>query len=203
MKNIAFGLLLLVCNLLLSQENKVVKEATKFQVGIHYVGNLRNENIISDGYNGIVGMFGSYTWYQNNEVTLLVGLKMDYLQSRDLFFINNPILWNPNLSVELPLQKTRFKPYLSVGYAFFNAKFKVMPGLFNPNDSLNPFDPLVNEGGEITTLYKGITLQSGIKYMLNDVLFLEGSYRYFPANSNDIAGTSNVHFISLGMGVKL
>ena len=49
----------------------------------------------------------------------------------------------------------------------------------NPNDSLNPFDPLVSEGSEITSPYQGVTLQPGFKYMLSKVFYLEGSFQYF------------------------
>lgn len=203
MKNLALGLLLLVCNLLMAQENKDVKKETKFQVGVHYVGNLRNGNNVSDGYNGILGISGNYTWYQKGNIALLGGINMDYLHSRELFYINNPILWNPNLCMELLLSKSRFNPYLSVGYAFFNAKFRVMPGLFNPNDSLNPFDPLVSEGSEITSPYQGVTLQPGFKYMLSKVFYLEGSFQYYPAKSDDFYGIANVHLVKLGVGVKL
>lgn len=203
MKKIAFGLMVLLCNLSIAQDLHDVMKVPKFQVGVHYVGNLRNENNISDGYNGIVGISGNYTWYQKDKIALLGGVNLDYLQSRDLFFINNPIVWNPNLSVELLFPKSRIVPYLSVGYAFFTAKFKVMPGLFNPNDSLNPFDPIVVEGSNIKVRYNGITLQPGVKILLSNVLFLEGSYKYFPAKSNEISGTANVHFITFGMGLKL
>lgn len=203
MKKIVFGLVILVCNFSIAQDLQDVKKTSKFQLGVHYVGNLRNENNISDGYNGIVGISGNYTWYQKDKIALLGGVNLDYLQSRDLFFINNPIVCNPNLSVELFFPKSRIVPYFSLGYAFFTAKFKVMPGLFNPNDSLNPFDPIVVEGSDIKVSFNGITLQPGIKILLSNVLFLEGSYKYFPAKSNEISGTSNVHFITFGMGLKL
>lgn len=203
MKKIVFGLVILVCNFSIAQDLQDVKKTSKFQLGVHYVGNLRNENNISDGYNGIVGFFGNYTWYQKDKIALLGGVNLDYLQSRDLFFINNPIVCNPNLSVELLFPKSRIVPYFSMGYAFFTAKFKVMPGLFNPNDSLNPFDPIVVEGSDIKVSFNGITLQPGVKILLSNVLFLEGSYKYFPAKSNEISGTSNVHFITFGMGLKL
>jgi hypothetical protein len=203
MKKIVFGLVILMCNLLIAQDLQGVKKASKFQLGVHYLGNLRNDNNISNGYNGIVGFSGSYTWYQSDNIALLGGLNMNYLQSRELFFTNNPIIWNPNLSIELLQPKSNFIPYLSVGYAFFNAKFKVMPGLFNPNDSLNPFDPLANDGGEITANCKGITLQSGFKYMLSKGVFLEGSFQYFPAKSNDFDGIVNVHLVKIGVGIKI
>lgn len=203
MKKIVFGLVILVCNFSIAQDLQDVKKTSKFQLGVHYVGNLRNENNISDGYNGIVGISGNYTWYQKDKIALLGGVNLDYLQSRDLFFINNPIVCNPNLSVELLFPKSRIVPYFSVGYAFFSAKFKVMPGLFNPNDSLNPFDPIVVDGSDIKVSFNGITLQPGVKILLSNVLFLEGSYKYFPAKSNEILGTSNVHFITFGMGLKL
>lgn len=203
MKKIVFGLVILVCNFSIAQDLQDVKKTSKFQLGVHYVGNLRNENNISDGYNGIVGISGNYTWYQKDKIALQGGVNLDYLQSRDLFFINNPIVCNPNLSVELFFPKSRIVPYFSLGYAFFTAKFKVMPGLFNPNDSLNPFDPIVVEGSDIKVSFNGFTLQPGVKILLSNVLFLEGSYKYFPAKSNEISGTSNVHFITFGMGLKL
>ena len=34
------------------------------------------------------------------------------------------------------------------------------------------------------------------------LLFIEGSYKYFPVNSNDIDGTANTHFINVGLGFK-
>ncbi len=192
-----------MCNLLIAQDLQGVKKASKFQLGVHYLGNLRNDNNISNGYNGILGISGSYTLYQKGNIALLGGINMDYLESRELFFTNNPIIWNPNLSIELLQPKSNVIPYLSVGYAFFNAKFKVMPGLFNPNDSLNPFDPLANDGGEITANYKGISLQPGFKYMLSKGVFLEGSFQYFPAKSNDFDGIVNVHLVKIGVGIKI
>ena len=88
MKKIAFGLLVLLGNVSLAQENTDVKKETKFQVGVHYVGNLRNENIISDGFNGIVGISANYAIYQNEMISIFGGLNIDYLQSRDLFLQN-------------------------------------------------------------------------------------------------------------------
>ena len=81
MKKIVFGLLLLLSNLSIAQESKEVKKETKFQVGVHYVGNLRNENIISDGFNGVVGISGNYAVYKDETISVFGGLSIDYLQS--------------------------------------------------------------------------------------------------------------------------
>ena len=96
MKKIVFGLLLLLSNLSIAQESKEVKKETKFQVGVHYVGNLRNENIISNGFNGVVGISGNYSVYQDETISVFGGLTIDYLQSRDYFLPNNILIWNPN-----------------------------------------------------------------------------------------------------------
>ena len=37
---------------------------------------------------------------------------------------------------------------------------------------------------------------------LSELLFLEGSYKYYPVNSSDMDGTANVHLINLGIGFK-
>ena len=58
MKNYFLALFLVCASFLFSQEE--TNKPTKFQVGIHYVGNLRNENIISDGFNGVAGISGNY-----------------------------------------------------------------------------------------------------------------------------------------------
>ena len=112
MKKIAFGLLVLLSNLSMAQENTDVKKETKFQVGIHYVGNLRNENIISDGFNGVVGISANYAFYQDEMISVFGGLNIDYLQSRDLFLQNDILIWNPNASVEVDAFKGKLKPLL-------------------------------------------------------------------------------------------
>ena len=65
---------------------------TKFQVGVHYLGNLRNNNIISDGFNGVVGISGNYAFYQNANLAVSAGLTLDYLQTRDVFLQNDILI---------------------------------------------------------------------------------------------------------------
>jgi opacity protein-like surface antigen len=50
--------------------------------------------------------------------------------------------------------------------------------------------------------FNGFTINPGLKYHVSDLLFIEGSYKYFPINSNDIDGTTNTHFINVGFGFK-
>ena len=195
MKKIAFGLLLLLSNLLLAQENQDVKKDTKFQVGVHYVGNLRNENIISDGFNGVVGISGNYAVYQDEMISVFGGLNIDYLQTRNYFLPNDILIWNPNASIEVDAFKSKLKPFLGIGYAFFSNKIKYATGI------LDPMDPAFMER-ETKLNFNGFTLNPGLKYHVSDLLFIEGSYKYFPVNSDDISGTANTHFINLGVGFK-
>ncbi len=195
MKKIVFGLLVLLSNLSLAQENTDVKKETKFQIGIHYVGNLRNENIISDGFNGVVGISGNYAVYQDEMISVFGGLNIDYLQTRDYFLQNDIFIWNPNASIEIDAFKGKLRPFLGLGYAFFSTDFEYETASFDPSD------PAFMTR---TTKFKfnGLTINPGLKYHVSDLLFIEGSYKYFPVNSNDIDGTANVHFINLGLGFK-
>ena len=195
MKKFAFGLLLLLSNLSLAQKNIDVKVDTKVQIGIHYVGNLRNENIISDGFNGIIGISGNYAVYQDEIISVFGGLNIDYLQTRDYFLQNDILIWNPNASIEIDVFKGKLKPFFGLGYAFFSNDFKF------ENPSFDPSDPAFMS--RTTKLnFNGFTINPGLKYHVSDLLFMEGSYKYFPINSNDIEGTGNTHFINLGLGFK-
>jgi opacity protein-like surface antigen len=195
MKKIAIGLLLVLSNLSLAQENTDVKKETKFQVGVHYVGNLRNENIISDGFNGVAGISGNYAVYQDDMISVFGGLNIDYLQSRDLFLQNDILIWNPNASIEVDVFKGKLKPFFGLGYAFFSNDFKYVTGV------LDPMDPAITVR-EKKLSFDGFTINPGLKYHVSNLLFIEGSYKYFAVNSSDIDGTANTHFINLGLGFK-
>ncbi|WP_322550736.1 outer membrane protein [Flavobacterium psychraquaticum] len=168
---------------------------TKFQVGVHYLGNLRNNNIISDGFNGVVGISGNYAFYQNDNLAFSAGLTLDYLQTRDVFLQNDILIWNPNISVEANLFNGKLTPFFGIGYAFFSNKFQYVSGV------LDPFDPALM-AREKKLNFNGITINPGVKYHLSELLFLEGSYKYYPVNSSDMDGTANVHLINLGIGFK-
>jgi opacity protein-like surface antigen len=195
MKNIAFVLLLLLSNILIAQENKNVKKDTKFQVGVHYVGNLRNENIISDGFNGVVGISANYSVYQDEMISIFGGLNIDYLQTRDYFLQNDILIWNPNASIEIDAFEGNLKPFIGLGYAFFSNDFKFENASFDPSDPA-----FISRTTKLN--FNGFTINPGLKYHVSDLLFIEGSYKYFPVNSKDIDGSSNTHFLNLGLGFK-
>ena len=195
MKKIAFGLLVLLSNLSMAQENTDVNKETKFQVGIHYVGNLRNENIISDGFNGVVGISANYAVYQDDMISVFGGLNIDYLQTRDLFLQNDILIWNPNASIEINAFKGKLRPFFGLGYAFFSNDFEYENVIFDPSDPA-----FMTREKKLS--FNGFTINPGMKYHLSDLLFIEGSYKYFAVNSNDIDGTANTHFIYLGLGFK-
>lgn len=190
-----FLALFLVCTSFLFAQEETNKP-TKFQVGVHYIGNLRNENIISDGFNGVVGVSCNYAVYQDEMISVFGGLTVDYLQTRDYFLQNDILIWNPNASIEYDVFKGKLKPFFGFGYAFFSNEFKFETSSFDPSDP-----------GFITRTTKfnfnGLTINPGLKYHVSNLLFIEGSYKYFPINSSDIDGKANTHFIYLGLGFKI
>ena len=193
MKNKFLALFLVCVGFLFAQED--TNKPTKFQIGIHYIGNLRNENIISDGINGIAGLSGNNAVYQDEMLSVFGGLTIDYLRSRDLFLPNDILIWNPNTSIEVDAFKGKLRPFFGLGYGFFSNKIKYVTGIFDPMDlALTQREKKLN--------FNGFTINPGLKYHVSDLLFFEGSYKYFPLNSNDFEGTANVHFINLGLGLK-
>ena len=195
MKKNVFGLLLLLSNLSMAQEIQEIKKDSKFQVGVHYVGNLRNENIISDGYNGVVGVSGNYAVYQDEMISVFGGITIDYLKTRDYFLQNDILIWNPNTSIEIDAFKGKLKPFLGLGYAFFSNEFKYETSSFDPSDPA-----FITRTTRFN--FNGLTINPGLKYHVSNLLFIEGSYKYFPVNSDDISGTANTHFINVGFGFK-
>lgn len=196
MKNKFLALFLACTSLLFAQEE--VSEPTKFQVGLHYVGNIRNNNIISDGFNGIIGISGSYAVYQNEKVAISGGLTVDYLQSRDLFLPNDILIWNPNAAIEVNIFNGKVRPFLGIGYAFFYNKFK-----FDGFTIIDPNDPAFGPRNDKKLNFNGVTINPGLKYHISDLLFIEASYKYFPVNSNFFEGdAANTHFITFGLGIK-
>lgn len=193
MRNYFLALFLVCTSFLFAQEE--TNKPTKFQVEVHYVGNFRNENIISDGFNGVVGVSGNYAVYQDEIISVFGGLNVDYFQTRDYFLQNDILIWNPNVSIEVDVFKGKLKPFFGLGYAFFSNNFKYATGLFDP------MDPAITVR-EKKLSFNGFTINLGLKYHISDLLFVEGSYKYFPVNSDDIEGTANTHFIYLGLGFK-
>jgi opacity protein-like surface antigen len=191
MKNKFLALFLVCTSFLFAQEE--TNEPTKFQVGLHYVGNIRNNNIISDGFNGVVGISGSYAVYQNEKVAITGGLNIDYLQSRDLFLPNDILIWNPNAVIEVNIFNGKVRPFFGIGYAFFTNKIEYV-------DLLNP-DPRITVS-EKRLFFDGITITPGLRVHLSDSIYLEGSYRYFNVTSSDFEDSANTHFINFGFGIK-
>ena len=95
----------------------------------------------------------------------------------------------------LPVVLGKLKPFFGLGYAFFSSNFKY------ENASFDPSDPAFMTV-ETKLSFNGLTINPGLKYHISDLLFVEGSYKYFPVNSDDIEGTANTHFIYLGLGFK-
>ena len=194
MKNNFLALFLICASFLFAQED--TNKPTKFQVGVHYVGNLRNDNIISDGFNGVVGISANYAVYQNDIISVFGGLNVDYLQTRNSFLKDDMLIWNPNASIEIDAFKGKLKPFFGLGYAFFSNHIMYSTGV------LDPMDPSIIVS-EKKISFNGFTINPGLKYHVSNLLFIEGSYKYFPVNSNDIVGkTTNTHFINLGVGFK-
>lgn len=197
MKKLILSTFLLSSLILFSQD--VQTDKSKFSASLHYIGNLDNEFIINQEYNGIIGINANYAFYQNEIVAISGGLGIDYLQEKSDFFKNDGLLFNPNISIEVNAFKSKFRPFFTIGYSILSYKINLT--------TIN-FDPIVfPQQTEESETMKGISINPGVRYHFNDLFFAEASYRYIGfdfsyVTGNTIAEIANTHYIQIGLGVK-
>ncbi|CAM3499786.1 outer membrane beta-barrel protein [Flavobacterium gelidilacus] len=194
MKKIVLVFALTISTLALAQETSS-NQPKKIQIGIHYVGNLKNENLISDEFNGLIGVDARYSIVNEESLNFYGGLTLDYLKNKDQFFKKDAIVVNPNIGIEYDVFKSNFRPFVNVGFAFFSSEFEYFALNFDPAAPLEIASEKVN--------FSGITINPGFRIHASDLIFIEASYKYYPVNSKDFEGKANVHFINLGFGIKL
>ncbi len=195
MKKIIIVFALIFSSLILAQETSS-DASKKVQIGINYVGNLKNKNLISDEFNGIFGINGRYSLINDETLNFYGGLTIDYLKNKNRILKKDAIVVNPNIGIEYDVFKSSFRPFVNVGYAFFSSKFN-----FISSNSFDPTDPLFIGSKKLN--FSGVTINPGFRFHASDLIFIEASYKYFPVNSNELEGTANVHFINFGLGIKL
>lgn len=183
-----------------AQEEKVVTENKPFSVGLHYTGNFRNENIISDSYNGIAGLDSRYTIISGKVLNFQCGLSIDYLKGRDLekspgVEFNSAWFFNPNFGVEFNIKNSGFKPFFNTGITFINYKYTITDSNFSVFD---PQDPAFNARVyKMNNKSNSITFQPGARFYFKKSIYLETSYKYLFVENN-----LNVHLFNLGLGVN-
>ncbi len=194
MKKIIITLALIASNLVVAQEI-ASNQSKKIQLGIHYVLNNENENLISNHFTGVIGVDGRYNLLEKKHLIVQGGFTLDYLKNENDFFKKDALIWNPNVGIEYDVFKSIFRPYLNLGYAFFSNELEYLTINFDPSVAPEFTTKKVN--------FNGITINPGIRIHASDLIFIEASYKYFPVNSKDFEGTANVHFINFGLGVKI
>lgn len=194
MKKLVVIIALAIGNLIVAQET-TSNQSKKIQLGVHYVLNNENENLISNEFTGVIGLDVRYTLLEKDNLNIYGGLTLDYLKNKDNFFTKDALIWNPNIGIEYDVFKSIFRPYLNLGYAFFSNEFEYM--VIN-------FDPIISpEFASEKVNFNGITINPGFRVHASDLIFIEASYKYFPVNSKDFEGTANVHFLNFGLGIKI
>jgi hypothetical protein len=198
-KKIILSLVLLVSFNLYSQDPKATysNKENKFTISIHYTGNLRNNNFVSDNYNGIAGIDAKYNLYSNTDFSLQAGLGLDYFKARNIDYqldLKNSIMVNPNIGIVLEANKV-FQPFFNLGYSFFTAKYNIQQSYIYIN---NPYDPAFgNVPSEVKYNFDSISINPGFRLFMDTNLYFQTDYKYLPIKSN-----INAHLISIGFGYK-
>ncbi len=195
-KKIILSLVLLVSFNFYSQDSKATSsnKENKYSVSIHYTGNLRNNNFVSDNYNGIAGIDAKYNFYSNANFSLQGGLGIDYFKAREIgnqLDLKNSIMVNPNIGIVLEANKV-FQPFLNLGYSFFTAKYTIQQSYV----FINPSDPGFNTiPNTVKYNFDSVSINPGFRLFMDTNLYFQTDYKYLPIKSN-----INAHLISIGLG---
>ena len=195
-KIIIFSFLLLTVIASYSQDKNVIKD-NKVCISFHYVGNNRNNNFVSDNFNGIVGVDAKYKFYKNHNFSILAGLGLDYFEGREIvnqFKLENSLMINPNIGITLEGSKV-LHPYLNLGYSLFTAKYQIQQSF----SVSNPFDPIFSPiPSTLAFNFDSFSINPGLRIFVNKNIYFQTDYKYLPIESN-----VNVHLISIGFGLTL
>ena len=168
----------------------------RFLVSLHYTGNLSGENFVGDNYTGVIGLDAKYNVFEGRVLNFHAGISLDFLKAKQQnpqFNFKNALLVNPNIGIEAKVTKS-FRPFLNVGYSFFSARytFKQMAFItFDPND------PAFYQNVEGKEDLNSISINPGIRFYLEKVLYFQADYKYLPIETN-----LNGHLFAIGIGFR-
>ena len=197
-KKIILSLVLLVTFKFYSQDPKATgsNKENKYSVSVHYTGNLRNNNFVSNNYNGIAGIDAKYNLYSNADLSIQAGLGLDYFKAREIGYqldLKNSLMINPNIGIVLEVNKV-FKPFFNLGYSFFTAKYTIQQSYV----FINPSDPGFNTiPNTLKYNFDSVSINPGFRLFMDKNLYFQTDYKYLPIKS-DI----NTHLISIGFGLS-
>jgi hypothetical protein len=198
-KKIILSLVLLVTFNFYSQDPKATgsNKENKYSVSVHYTGNLRNNNFVSDNYNGIAGIDAKYNLYSNADLSIQAGLGLDYFKAREIGYqldLKNSLMINPNIGIVLEVNKV-FKPFFNLGYSFFTAKYQIQQAyLLNYDPVVDPaFQTISNT---VKYGYNSISINPGFRLYFDSQFYAQADYKYLPVKTN-----FNVHLIAIGVGI--
>lgn len=195
-KKIILSLVLLVSFNLHPQNPKSTNsnKENKYSISIHYTGNLRNHNFVSDNYNGIAGIDAKYNFYKNPNYSIEGGLGIDYLIAREIGYqldLKNSLIINPNIGFFLEVNKI-LQPFVNLGYSFLTAKYTIQQLYINPSDPA-----FGNLPSEVKYNFDSFSINPGFRLFTDSNLYFQTDYKYLPIKSN-----INAHLISIGFGYK-
>ena len=191
-KNVIFCFLLLVSIKLYSQDKNAIKD-DKFNISLHYIGNNRNNNFVSENFNGIAGLDAKYKIYNNPNFSIQAGLGLDYFEAREndyQFKLENSLMITPNIGIFLEGNKV-FHPFINFGFSLFTAKYQLQQ-----SSIFDPFDPIFGPiPASLSYNYDSFFINPGLQLYINEKIYFQTDYKYLPIESN-----INVHLISIGLG---
>jgi hypothetical protein len=181
MKKNIYWLLLMMSFLSFSQE---AKKQRKIQIGFQYNTELETDYI----YQGIAGVNIRYNVVPTKNINLNIGLN-SYLINSKIKNFSNLVIINPNIVAEINISEIPLKPYLGIGYNFYNSTFTPSQLIGFPKTA------------EAKSVYNGININPGVRYYIKDFIFFDLNYNYINTHSS---GQLDLiyHLLGIGAGLK-
>lgn len=219
MKKVLFALTILAGTLVSAQETS----SEKFQIGLQYNQFFDKQDAVSLNYNGIIGLNTRYKVVFFGVADLNAGLTLSYFQTRDLkdlYPYKDAININPNIVAEFNTN-SGFKPFVGIGYNFFNSKWKIN---YSDLTIYDPNDPLFESGTHSEKVrLSGFNINLGARYHFEKWFYIELSYNFMSIKTsgdnfglwaideyrswNDFSyynteKNANLHLFNIGVGVR-
>lgn len=170
----------------------------RFSLDFSYPYSLET-NFLNEKYEGLVDVGLKYRVIKTPVVNLGIAFNGSLFKANELqnvnanFFDSKSYFVQPKLFIEFNIKQiTKFRPYLSVGYAY-----NVSEQFLQENDN--------NENTTFTIKKEGVIINTGISYDFSDWFYIHAQYDFIQLKSlnQPIIETQYSNIIKAGLGFRI
>lgn len=175
------------------------QDKDRFNIGLHYNPNIEKNYLFGFTAGGDLRVRAVSV----GKVNLGVGFSATYRESKVPDF-KSPVILNPHIYSEFEVFPFPLKPYLGVGYAFYNLKFES-----ETYPSVPSFDPGADEAfdpsGKIK--YSGYSVCVGLRVDFAKILFADAGLTHYKFSADGLGASysrskDDLNLLHLGLGFR-